>query len=296
MKSTNYEVIIIGGGITGTSLAYVLSNFTNIKKIALLEKYSQLSQVNSQRNNNSQTLHFGDIETNYSLEKAAKVKEAAEMVAKYIGRKEIAILEPNIVKDIDDRENILALCTEDGYAVDYGKLSESFVSHATGSFNLFLNTKINKLNKTKNGYEIATNNGLFEASVVVVCAGSHSLIFAQSLGYGKDFGLLPVAGSFYTSSKALNGKVYTLQIKKLPFAAIHGDPDVAQPEQTRFGPTAKVLPLLERHRYNTISDFLKTSAFTLGGVLSLLKIVSDPIIFRYLIRNLMYDLPFIGKL
>ncbi|MBS3123652.1 FAD-dependent oxidoreductase [Candidatus Woesearchaeota archaeon] len=341
MKSTNYDVIIIGGGITGTSLAYVLSNFTNIKKIALLEKYSQLSQVNSQRNNNSQTLHFGDIETNYSLEKAAKVKEAAEMVAKYIttigkneklyhkthkmvlavgaeeiaqleqryeefkqlfpkfkkiGRKEIAILEPNIVKDRDDRENILALCTEDGYAVDYGKLSESFVSHATGSFNLFLNTKINKLNKTKNGYEIATNNGLFEASVVVVCAGSHSLIFAQSLGYGKDFGLLPVAGSFYTSSKALNGKVYTLQIKKLPFAAIHGDPDVAQPEQTRFGPTAKVLPLLERHRYNTISDFLKTSAFTLGGVLSLLKIVSDPIIFRYLIRNLMYDLPFIGKL
>src|SRR3989338_6546837 len=84
MKSTNYEVIIIGGGITGTSLAYVLSNFTNIKKIALLEKYSQLSQVNSQRNNNSQTLHFGDIETNYSLEKAAKVKEAAELVAAFV--------------------------------------------------------------------------------------------------------------------------------------------------------------------------------------------------------------------
>jgi len=80
MKSTNYDVIIIGGGITGTSLAYVLSNFTNIKKIALLEKYSQLSQGNSQRNNNSQTLHFGDIETNYSLEKAAKVKEAQTMM------------------------------------------------------------------------------------------------------------------------------------------------------------------------------------------------------------------------
>src|SRR3989344_5998595 len=79
-----YDVAIIGAGVTGTSLVYVLSKYTNVKNMVLLEKYTEIAAVNSQRNNNSQTLHFGDIETNYHREKAAKVMEAAEMVAKYV--------------------------------------------------------------------------------------------------------------------------------------------------------------------------------------------------------------------
>ena len=79
-----YDVAIIGAGVTGTSLLYTLSKYTNVKSMILLEKYLTIAAVNSQRNNNSQTLHFGDIETNYSLEKAAKVKEAAELVAAFV--------------------------------------------------------------------------------------------------------------------------------------------------------------------------------------------------------------------
>jgi malate dehydrogenase (quinone) len=93
----------------------------------------------------------------------------------------------------------------------------------------------------------------------------------------------------------LNGKVYTLQIEKLPFAAIHGDLDIGNPKETRFGPTAKVLPLLERHHYATVPDFFKTSVFRIEGVLSLLKILSEPILFKYVIKNFGFDLPFIEK-
>ena len=42
-----------------------------------------MSKVNSHGQNNSQTLHFGDIETSYTLEKAIKVKAAAEMIVHY---------------------------------------------------------------------------------------------------------------------------------------------------------------------------------------------------------------------
>ena len=51
-------------------------------------------------------------------------------------------------------------------------------------------------------------------------------MIAKSLGYGKNLALLSMAGSFYTAPKVLNGKVYTIQVPKLPFAAIHGDPEV----------------------------------------------------------------------
>ncbi len=195
-------------------------------------------------------------------------------------------------------EKLLALCTEDGYVVDFGKLSESFVKHAKESdkiIDVFLAQKIKKIEKNKNGYRIIARGKTVEASVVVVCSGSHSLIFAQKMGYGKEFGLLPVAGSFYCAKNMLKGKVYTMQLKKLPFAAIHGDPDVKHPEETRFGPTAKVLPLLERHHYSTVPDFIRTSVFTLDGILSLLKIISDPTYFRFVLKNFSYDLPFLGK-
>lgn len=341
---TEYDVAIIGAGITGTSLLYVLSKYTNIKSLVLLEKYPKVAAVNSKRDNNSQTLHFGDIETNYNREKAIKVNEAAKMVAKYvetvgkneglhykahkmvlavgeeevdalekryeeikdifpklkkINKKEIAKLEPNMVKERNPEQKLLALCTEDGYAVDFGKLSESFVKQAKESekkVEVFLHQKIKEVKKTEKGYQIIAKGKTVEASVVVVCAGAHSLIFAQKMGYGKEWGLLPVAGSFYCAKKMLNGKVYTMQLKKLPFAAIHGDPDVHNPTETRFGPTAKVLPLLERHRYDSIPDFIRTSAFTLNGILSLLKIISDPTYFHYVLKNFSYDLPWVGKI
>ncbi|MBI2591076.1 MAG: malate:quinone oxidoreductase, partial [Candidatus Brennerbacteria bacterium] len=51
-----YDVLIIGGGVSGTALFYMLSKYTNISKIALVEKYNKVAQVNSRGRNNSQTL------------------------------------------------------------------------------------------------------------------------------------------------------------------------------------------------------------------------------------------------
>jgi len=83
IKNKTYDVIVIGGGASGTALFYVLSKYSTVKSIAIIEKYGSFGQVNSKGNNNSQTLHIGDIETNYSLGKASIVKPAALMVSKY---------------------------------------------------------------------------------------------------------------------------------------------------------------------------------------------------------------------
>ena len=91
---------------------------------------------------------------------------------------------------------------------------------------IHLNTKLLKIAKNGDHYLVKTNKGEISASVVVFAAGGHSLMYAKSLGYGKNLSVLSMAGSFYTAPKVLNGKVYTMQVPKLPFAAIHGDPEV----------------------------------------------------------------------
>jgi malate dehydrogenase (quinone) len=341
-----HDVIIIGGGVSGTALLYTLCKYTNVRNIGLIEKYCDLGVVNSAATMNSQTLHFGDIETNYTIEKARKVKRSADMVMNYlenekaskgdekifikvpkmvlavgkeqvvtlrerykpfgelfpklrmIEKDEIGKLEPRILEGRDPSQELLALITEDGYTVDFGKLSHSFVNNAK-SLNpeaaVYLCTTVKKIRKDGDVFRLETNKGDFEASAVVVAAGSYSMIMAKSMGYGKDYSILSMAGSFYTGPKVLNSKVYTMQVAKLPFAAVHGDPEVHDENVTRFGPTAKPIFFLERYNNSTFIDYWRTFGFSLRPIRSILKISSDRVIFNYLLKNVVYDFPWIGK-
>jgi malate dehydrogenase (quinone) len=345
-KVPDYDVLVIGGGVVGTALLYTLSKYTDIRNIGLIEKYSDFGLVNSASTKNSQTLHFGDIETNYSFEKARSVKEMADMVMKYlenekqsgtnlklftkyskmvlavgknqvkdlskrfttfsqlfpnlrmIKRDEIGKIEPRIVEGRNPDQDILALVTEDGYTVDFKSLCHSFVGNARKEkpgINIYLDTKLIKIIKNEDYYTIVTDKGDFHATTVVVAAGGHSLLIAKSLGYGKKLSLLSMAGSFYTAPKVLNGKVYTIQVAKLPFAAIHGDPEVHNEKVTRFGPTAKPIFQLERHNGSTFFEYWKTFGLGISPIISLFKIIFDKVLLRYILVNILYDLPFIGK-
>eukprot|EP00920_Eleutheroschizon_duboscqi_P005879 GHVT01013799.1.p1 GENE.GHVT01013799.1~~GHVT01013799.1.p1 ORF type:complete len:120 (-),score=30.66 GHVT01013799.1:143-502(-) len=77
------DVAIVGGGVSGTSLLYTLSQFTDLKKLLLFERRSDFAVVQSFGTSNSQTIHCGDIETNYTLEKAIVVKRQADMLRNF---------------------------------------------------------------------------------------------------------------------------------------------------------------------------------------------------------------------
>jgi malate dehydrogenase (quinone) len=346
--SEKYEVLIVGGGVVGTALLYTLSKYTDIKNIGLIEKYSDFGLVNSASYNNSQTLHFGDIETNYSIDKARSVKRMADMVMRYvekekekdadeskklfskfskmvlavgkeqveglrkryppfselfpklrmIEKEEIGRIEPRVLEGRDPDQEILALVTEDGYTIDFKKLCHSFIDNALRMnplMEIHLHTKMLKIAKTGDHYTVLTDKGEMRASVVVVAAGGHSLMYAKSLGYGKNLSILSMAGSFYTAPKVLNGKVYTIQQPKLPFAAIHGDPEVHSADVTRFGPTAMPIFQLERHNWPSFREYWKTFGLGLSPVISLSKIIFDRVLFAYVFMNFLYDLPYFGK-
>jgi malate dehydrogenase (quinone) len=341
-----YDVFIAGAGVSGAALFYVLNRFTNIKSIAIADKEFMPGRINSNHQNNSQTLHYGDIETNYSPKKSGQIKKAARVLKNYIkhidhegnfhakkhkmvlgvGAKEVKILEnryakikslyPNMrliykneIKALEPKllegrkrdEMLAALYTENSYAVDYGKLAESFLSEAAkredeGVADILLSKEIKKIVKSGHGHIVSLANGeKILSKAVSVSSGGKSLYFAKKMGYGDDFAILPVAGNFYRASKFLNGKVYTVQNNKLPFAALHGDPDVSDDLSIRIGPTAKAVLTLERGDYGSIVKFFKIIGLNIKSYFSIAKTLLDKDYASFGFRNLLYDLPFFGK-
>ena len=350
MMKKHYDVLVVGGGISGAALFYELAKYTDIKNIALVEKYEKLSKLNSAGTSNSQTIHCGDIETNYTLEKATKVKETANMVVKYcvnhglnekilfahqkmaigVGDTEVAYMlkrhndfkelypymevfdkeklaqiEPKLIFDADGKErpeNVVAVGVEGGEysTVDFGAMSEHMVSEAQKiegkTTDVYFNAQVTSITKLGDVHVVMTKDHTFTADFVVVNAGAHSLYLAHQMGYGLDFACLPVAGSFYLSKKKmLNGKVYMVQNPKLPFAALHGDPDILAGGCTRFGPTALVLPKLERYVNGTYLDFWKTLQFDGKVAKVFFDLLKDSDIRNYIFRNFFFEVPKYGK-
>ena len=342
-KTHTHDVVIIGGGISGTALLYLLAQYSDIEDVMLLEKYDVIANVNSHGRNNSQTLHCGDIETNYTLEKALQVQATAKMVVRYaeglknkedflfkyskmvigVGDKEVhqlrerfkefgphypgmQLLEKEQVEKVEPavingrKEDIVALAVLNEHtAVNFQALSQSFVKQATAvkekNIIVKLNTKVSEITKSTNGYTVKTSNGNHEAKFVVVSTGGHSLLFAHRMGYGLEFSCLPMAGSFYFTPELLNGKVYTVQNDKLPFAAIHGDPDVLVPGKTRFGPTALALPVLERYNWRTLPEFLYILKLDINVIKTLWGLLRVSEIRNYLFKNMCFEIPFIRR-
>ncbi|MEB3323054.1 MAG: FAD-dependent oxidoreductase [Synechococcaceae cyanobacterium] len=347
------DVLVVGGGVCGTALLFTLARYTDLPRLTLVERHPQLAQVNSRATSNSQTLHCGDIETNYTLEKALGVKRTAEMVGRYaelldpaerdrcvfrtpkmvlaVGERECALLrrrfevfsphfpamellekaqiaawEPQValLDGAPRPEELVAIGIRDSpTAVDFEALSASFVHQARAAvagtgrrIGLRLGSTVERIAPEGDGFAVAMADGTaLRARQVVVNAGAHSLLLAQRMGFGLRYSCLPVAGSFYFTPDLLRGKVYTVQNDQLPFAALHGDPDVRAEGLTRFGPTALLLPMLERYRPASFWEFLEVLRPD-GAVLAVFRqLLGDATIRSYILRNLLYELPGLGR-
>jgi malate dehydrogenase (quinone) len=354
MNEKHYEVVIVGGGISGAALFYELAKYSTAKNICLLEKYEDLATLNSKGTSNSQTIHVGDIETNYTLSKAKITKRTAKMIEKFclqydlqdkimfkhqkmalgVGEKEVEFitnrynefkeifpylelwdkddlreLEPKLVyadkEQTKDRpEPIVAMGAKDQYTtVDFGAMTKELAkagqnADKTKTTDIFFNSEVEDIEKVGDKYKLTTVNGtVYTADFVVVNAGAHSLFLAHKMGYGKHMGSLSMAGTFYiTNGEFLNGKVYMVQNDKLPFAALHGDPDILENGKTRFGPTALALLVLERYKGGkSIFQCLKTMNID-GSILKIFwDLLKDSEIRNYVFKNFLFEVPGINK-
>ena len=358
------DVLIVGGGVCGTALLFELARYTDLQRLLLVERYGELAQVNSRATNNSQTIHCGDIETNYTLEKAVRVKRTAEMIVHYaellepaerercvfrtpkmvlgvgesecrflrerftqfsphfpamelLEKEQIASWEPKVAQRQGQlrSEELVAIGIRSTYtAVDYEALAASFVAQAKRAvaaterqLDVALHTRVEAIAVDEHaaGPDATTfvvtlrsadgGSRRVRARHVVVNAGAHSLLMAQQMGYGLEYSCLPVAGSFYFTPDVLQGKVYTVQNDKLPFAAIHGDPDVRAPGKTRFGPTALLLPLLERYKPASFWEFLKVLRLDWAVLTVFWQLFKVADIRNYIVKNLLFEVPWLRR-
>lgn len=354
MNNKHYDILIVGGGISGAATFYEFAKYTNIKSIAMLEKYEALATLNSKGTSNSQTIHVGDIETNYTFEKAKITKRTAKMIEKWclqhdlqdkimfkhqkmalgVGEKEVEFitnrynqfkeifpylelwdkeklreLEPKLVyadkaQTTDRPEPIVAMGARSEYTtVDFGAMTNELAKAAQKAdpekiTDIYYNSEVETIEKIGDKHKVATINGeVYTADFVVVNAGAHSLFLAHKMGYGKHMGSLSMAGSFYiTNDKYLNGKVYMVQNDKLPFAALHGDPDILCDGKTRFGPTALALLVLERYKGGkSFFQCLKTMNFDGNIVKIFWDLLKDSDIRNYVFKNFLFEVPGINK-
>lgn len=213
---------------------------------------------------------------------------------------EIAKREPFIMKGRNPNQPIIAIANE-GYTVDFGLLARQFVLDAmsTGRIERHMNTRIMEREITRIGdkYLLTDARGRkFTADVVIFAAGAYSLSAAKALGLGTHLGILSIFGNYYyTNEKLLNGKGYTVQDPNRPNAAIHADAEMHSPDITRFGPTAIVLPILADGDWSTFVDYLRVSVPTWKGIKTLASIVADPKMAGYILHNMAYQIPFVGK-
>ena len=342
-KNNYFNVGIVGGGISGTALLYLLARFSHIGSIALFEKYDRIALVNSNAKSNSQTLHCGDIETNYTLQKAAKVKKSAQMLKNYavkhgyngkyifkcnkmalgVGEEEVEYikrryqefqtlypyiqlwdekrlgeLEPALLEGRS--EPVAAMGAIGEYStIDFGGIAKTFVSNAKEAnedVEVFLGCEIERIETRGEKFQLHTKNGeSFFVDFVVVNAGAHSLLLAHNMGYGLEYSALPIGGSFFFSNKdVLHSKVYTVQNPKLPFAAVHGDPDIVD-GRVRFGPTALALPKLERYHAAHFLEFLESLNPDKDVLEVFFSLLQDEDIRHYIGKNFLYEIPGVRK-
>ncbi|MGN8530116.1 FAD-dependent oxidoreductase, partial [Helicobacter pylori] len=246
----------------------------------------------------------GDEECEFMKKRYESFKEIFVGLEEF-DKQKIKELEPNVIlgaNGIDRHENIIGHgYQKDWSTMNFAKLSENFVKEALKlkpNNQVFLNFKVKKIEKRDDTYALTSEDAEeVYAKFVLVNAGSYALPLAQSMGYGLDLGCLPVAGSFYFVPNLLRGKVYTVQNPKLPFAAVHGDPDAVIKGKTRIGPTALTMPKLERNKcwlkgisLELLKMDLNKDVFKIA-----FDLMSDKEIRNYVFKNMVFELPVIGK-
>lgn len=106
----------------------------------------------------------------------------------------------------------------------------------------------------KNGTQVLTPQGAFEAGFVVNCAGLFADRIAHDFGFGQDYCILPFKGLYLYSEEpagSFRTNIYPVPNLKNPFLGVHFT--VTVDGKAKIGPTA--IPCFWREHYTGIEGF-----------------------------------------
>ncbi len=224
-----YDIIIIGSGIVGTTIARKLSKYK--LNILLLDKENDVS-VGATKSNSAivhggyaeshsklkgrlcykgriqydklnEELNFGfskigSLVLNFTKDGNNKLKELYDngilnglTDLEIIDRKQILSIEPNV------NENVVSAlyCKGAGICSPYEMAIAMAENAITNGVELKLNTEVISINKENNIFFVNTNNGIFQSKFIINAAGINAYDVSMMLGIDK-YRITPRSGEY----------------------------------------------------------------------------------------------------
>ena len=253
-----YDVIIVGAGIVGLSVAMQLSQRYPKKRVLVLDKEDQLAF--HQTGHNSGVIHSGLYYQPGSLKAKLCTAGAKDMVTfcqKYgiahdicgkvvvatkpeelprlqallkrglengvpvreISLDELKEIEPNI-------QAIAALYVSSTGIVDYVQVCEQYAKLAREQgVEIQLGCEVKDIIEFKDGVAVETNRDNYQAKFLITCAGLQSDRMAKMAGADPGLKIVPFRGEYYdivSDKKSLvNHLVYPVPDPNFPFLGVH---------------------------------------------------------------------------
>jgi L-2-hydroxyglutarate oxidase len=253
------DAIVVGGGIVGLATAWKLQQSRPGFKVLLLEKEPSLGC--HQTGHNSGVLHAGLYYKPGSVKAQLTVNGLQEMVTfcrehgvrhelcgKIVvatetnelprlqglwergmanGLKGMRKLAPAEIKEIEPHAaGIAGIHVPQEGIVDYhavvAKLGELIRAAGGG---IELNARVQKLERSNEGWRVRTSKGEFHSRLVVTCGGLHSDRLVRASGATPGAKIIPFRGEYYKIKKdrqhLVRNLIYPVPDPKFPFLGVH---------------------------------------------------------------------------
>ena len=277
------DILIVGGGIIGLSIARELNNRHPDSKITLIEKEATAACHASGRN--SGVLHAGFYYTPDSLKSRFTV-EGNKLLTDYCLKNNLSINRCGkvvVAKDEKERDGIFELKRrgdENGVVlelIDEKRLEElepnartfdkalyspttsvvnpeEVIGHIAdalkGKVNILFNEKFIKRDDTNT---VSTNTQKIKFRHLINSAGLYADKIAHQFGIGQKYTLIPFKGLYmeYKDSNLIHKHIYPVPNLNNPFLGVHFTITISG--KVKIGPTA--IPAFWRENYEGISRF-----------------------------------------
>ncbi|MDA7502058.1 L-2-hydroxyglutarate oxidase [Chitinophagales bacterium] len=253
------DILIIGGGIIGLSVAWQLSEQLkgSGKKIALLEKEGELAF--HQTGHNSGVIHSG-IYYKPGSSKSQKCREGRnalvgfcrkysiphELCGKIIVATDntqityldkifanglanetpgISWIDSNQIKELEPHcVGVKGIRVESAGIVDYRAMAAKMAELFKGNGGqLHLNTEVQEILEVEIGTRIKTSSGDFYSKKLIACAGSQSDRLARSQGLDPGMRIVSFRGEYYDliNKEKVRNLIYPVPNPAFPFLGVH---------------------------------------------------------------------------
>ena len=288
MRSKSSDIVILGGGIVGLTLANQILSKEVTRNITIIDKEKELGQHTSGRN--SGVLHAGIYYKPNSLKAKVCIK-GAQRLKRWIVERGLPLNRCGKIivptkEYLDEQLDILLKRGQENGAVvelwNETKLADVApeVRSATGRALWSPNTAVmNPLMVIKKLQEELTSKGVkicLGDKIVNIepkyrkiklnsgkevfykhlfnCAGLHADQVAHKYGVGRCYCLMPFKGLYWDlrakSGLNLKQNIYPVPDLSVPFLGVHFTPSASEQATIRIGPTAT--PALGRENYKSI--------------------------------------------